>query len=111
MTLPLSNFNGHLQRIVEDLPLAFSWRGNTYTGTKASADVTQTLELGGLEEKVAFILYCRLSDVPGIPEVGEIFIVDGRKMKVLDSRKSPDDGQLLSLAMGWARTELTELGP
>jgi hypothetical protein len=104
MSLPLSNLSGHLTRIMSDIPVRFVWVGQEYQGVKSTPDLTQNLEVGGLDEKVDFQIFVKKDSLPSVPEIGQIMTVEGRKMRVNEVRRSPDNENLISLQMASART-------
>lgn len=106
MALSLSTLNGHLTRIITDLPVTFIWNGVSYQAVRSSPTLSQTLEVGGIDEKIEFQLFVKADALPTIkPHEGAIFTIDGIKMRVLEVKKSPDDAQLLSFALGFARQQ------
>jgi len=103
MSLPLSNLLGHLSRIRSDIPVKLVWNALEGQGVKSTPDVTQSLEIGGIDEKIEFQIFITRNEFPTIPEVGQIMTVEGKKMKVVGVRTSPDNNNLVSLQMAFAR--------
>ena len=105
MAIPLSNLNGHLARLMSDIPTTFYWEGVAYTGARATADFTQQLEIGGMDQKVAYQIFAKADQFEGAPPAeGAIFVVESLNMRVVDVRKSPDNSQLLAFTMAYGRT-------
>lgn len=103
MSLDPAILNGHLDRVMTDLPIAFTWNGAAFSGARTTPDQMQEAEIGGLDQKVQFNLYIRRSDLPTIrPGIGAIFVMEGVSYKVLEIAVAPD-GNLLRYAMGFAR--------
>lgn len=102
--IPLSNLDGHLERIIEDIPVTFRWNGTDYQAVRSSPELHQVMEIGGIDEPVEYNLFVRASDLPALhPKIGDIFIMDNFQMKVLRIKASPDAAQLLTYSLGFAR--------
>lgn len=111
MTIPLANLNGHLTRLVGDIPTSGIWGAHTITGARTSPTLEQSLELGGLDVKVQFDLLVKADTLPTPkPGMGAIVTFGGTPYRVLNIRRSPDDGQLITYSFGFARQgPLTDL--
>ena len=102
--IPLTNLNGHLDRVINDIPIKFRWNGVDYQGVRSSPDFSQTLEPGGADQVIEYNLFVRASDIIGnLPDVDSVMIVDQIAMRVVHVKRSPDNAQLLSFAMAFAR--------
>ena len=64
MAFCLAQFDDHLGRCVFDLSQKFKVDGTEYLGVINSPDLSQTLEIGGLEEKIEYNLYVQTSLFP-----------------------------------------------
>lgn len=63
------------------------------------------MEVGGVDEKIAFNLYVRASDLPTVkPDVGDTFLVGSVSYKVSGIAPSPDAGSVIKYTMAFART-------
>lgn len=105
MSLPISNLSGHLNRIMSDIPVIFTWNTQDYTGVKSTPDISQSLEIGGIDEKIEFQIFVKRDDLPSIPAIGQIILVEGKKMRVVDVKRSPDSDNLISMQMASARLQ------
>lgn len=112
--LPLAQFNEHLDTLIGHMPVTFVWTGGanatgkTYTGARTSTDRSGTLILGGEELKLEFDLFVKADEFagdPALPVKGAIFQITGiaPTMRVIDSKASPDNGQLLTFSLAFAR--------
>jgi len=93
MPLNIENFttlDGHLTRIMSDLPMTFFRKGISYTNVaiRASQNMAQVLEVGGVDSKIEYSVYIRRSLLPESPVIGEIWRIMERNgwsiMKVID---------------------------
>lgn len=106
--IPLSNLNGHLTRLVEDIPVYFTWKGVQYYGARSTPEFSETLEVGGSDQAIEYNILVKKDTMPAVTVivddmVDEIFLVDNIKMRVAHVRRSPDAQQLLTFAMAFAR--------
>lgn len=102
MALSLSILDGHMARVFTDFPLTVYWQGLGIAAIRSTPSLSQTLEVGGPDEKVEFDLFVRRSECPRVPREGDIFDVAKIKMKVLTVKNATETGDLLSLGMGFA---------
>lgn len=110
MAFDLSIFNGHMDRVISDMPVTFMWENLPYQGVKTTPDFTQELEIGGIDQKIQFNLFVKADSFNAVfPKEGDIFVIDGIRMKVIEVRKSPDSGQVLNFQMAFARRSLNGL--
>ena len=78
------------------------------SGVRSTPAITETIIIGGEDEKIEYQIFCKRSDLGIIPAVGtrvDVYESEGvvSKMRILGVRTSPDDSQLLSLQMGFSR--------
>ena len=101
--LPTANFDGHLARVISDLPVTFKWNGVDYQGVESSPDVSLSLDIGGAEQAIEFSIFARVSVLPVPPPAADdVFVVHGKVMRVAHVKTTPD-GVMLSFAMAFAR--------
>jgi len=111
MSIPLANLDGHLKRIMEDIPVTFVWKGVTAQGVRSTPNITETAIIGGQDRKIEYQIFVRRASLGGeIPTQGDyVDVFDANnvisKMIILGTRPSPDDAQLLALQMGFARVK------
>lgn len=103
MSLNTSILNGHLTRIMEDLPVVATCNGSTISGVVSSPDVTQVIVLGGAEQEVQFQFFVKADTLTASFPIGSIFCFPDKKCKVLQVKTSPDNGNLISFQMGSAQ--------
>ena len=105
--LNLAAFDEHLTRVIDDLPVPFTWNGKPYTGTRSSTDNSQLLVVGGVEQKIEYQLFIKTSTMTAtrLPHEGDIFIMDNERMRVVRTRRSPDSVLLLTCDMAFSRQE------
>jgi hypothetical protein len=111
MAINLAALDEHLKRIMEDIPVTFDVYGSAagVQGVRSTPNLTETVIIGGEDEKVEYQIFARRSDLGGvIPTVGtrvDVYDPEGAitKMRVLGVRPSPDDAQLVALQLGFSR--------
>ena len=103
MALSLTVFDGHMARVFTDFPLTVYWQGKPISAVRSTPSFSQTLEIGGPEEKVEFDLFLRSSELPRTPLEGDVFVVDKLQMRVVVVRPSRETGELIACGMGFAR--------
>jgi hypothetical protein len=103
MALDLTILNGHMARVFTDLPLTVYWQGQSIPAVRSTAQLSQTLEVGGPEERVEFDLFLRSSELPRTPKEGDVFVVDKIKMRVVSVRNAQETGELIACGMGYLR--------
>ena len=116
MPFDLTVLAGHMDRVFTDMPTVAVWNGQRVNGIRSTTDMTQTLEIGGTDEKIEFQYFLRGDALPlQAYHEGQIFIIEGQYMRVAKVRHSPDkvpaaaaamatNGQLVTLDMAYART-------
>lgn len=105
MPLDLATLDRHLGLLTGQLTVQFAWNGTPYSGIKTTPTISETLMIGGQDYEVAFEIFVRLAVVPSAPDIGNVFVVEGKHYKVLRVRPSPDNSQLLGISLGWARID------
>lgn len=105
MPLDAATLNRHLDKIVGDLPITVFIDGAAFTGTRGPISENQRLLLGGLEEKLAWNLYCKADAFGGvaIPGIGALVESEGVVYKIVDRNDSADGHQLLRFVLAFAR--------
>jgi len=94
-----------MARVFTDLPCLAIWKGVSYTGIRSTTDMSQTLDVGGVDERIEYQFFISSAVIPAQAlREGEILIIDGQHMKVVRVRNSPDGSQLRTLDMAYART-------
>lgn len=93
-----------MDRVFTDFPLSVSWQGKTIPAVRSQPNLSQTLEIGGPEEKVEFDLFLRTSELPRVPHEGDLFTVGGLKMRVASVRNASETGELIACGMAFLRT-------
>ena len=89
--LDLAALNEHLDRLVDDLPVQFQWNGQWYRGCRSSTDLSQSLEIGGLSQRIEYQLFVKRDQFgQTLPHEGALFLIDAEHMKVIRVRQSPD---------------------
>jgi len=104
MALDLTILNNHMARVFTDLPLTVYWQGLPLAAIRSTPSLSQTIEIGGPDEKVEFDLYLRKTDLPRTPREGDVFDVDKVKMRVVTVKHAQETGDLIALGMAYART-------
>ena len=110
MPLSLPTLDRHLVRLTGELPVTFSipeWGPESFSGSRSTPTFSQTLLVGGFDQQVAEDLFVRKAALPAIPAEGLIVVINQKHYKILRVRPSPDNEQLLNLALGWARQDLS----
>ena len=105
MAIDLTVLDGHMARVFTDFPLTVYWQGRGIAAVRSQPTISQTLEVGGPEEKVEYDLFLRRSELPRNPREGDIFDVGGVKMRVVSVRQGPETGELIACGMGFLRVE------
>jgi len=103
MALNLTVLGGHLSRAFSDFPMSVYWQGKAIPCVRSQPNMSQTLEVGGPDEKVEFDLFLRSSDLPRTPREGDLFVVNKITMKVISVRNAAETGELIACGMGYAR--------
>jgi hypothetical protein len=108
MAFDLPTLNKFMARRFTDLPVTVIWGSLTYANfAKSSPSFSQTLEIGGIDQKIDAVFFARTSDILAqsstLPKEGAVFIVGGVNHQVLNVKTSPD-GQLLTFSCTFART-------
>jgi hypothetical protein len=105
MALNLTVLDAHMSRVFSDFPLSIYWQGKAIPAVRSTASLSQTLEIGGPEEKVEFDLFLRSSELPRVPREGDVFVVDKLQMRVVSVRRASETGELIACGMGYLRAE------
>ena len=66
MALNLTILDGHMARVFTDFPLTAYWQGRAIPAVRSQPNLSQVLEVGGMDEKVEYDLFLRLSDCPRV---------------------------------------------
>ena len=103
MALDLTILNGHMARVFTDLPLTVYWQGQSLAAIRSTPSLSQTIEIGGPDEKIEFDLYLRRTDLPRTPREGDIFDVDKVKMRVVSLKNAQETGDLIAIGMAYLR--------
>lgn len=93
-----------MARVFTDFPLTAYWQGKAIPAVRSQPNLSQVLEVGGMEEKIEYDLFLRRSDLPRMPKEGDLFVVGSVRMKVVGVRSAPESAELIACSMGYART-------
>jgi hypothetical protein len=110
MSLSLLNLDGHLNRIMQDIPVSLIIKGVQYdnAAVRNSQPIIQTIEVGGVLQEIDYDIFIRQSQFPEAPKIGTLIRVQERLgkwsiMKIVSIKPSPDAGNLLTLGMQYAK--------
>ena len=103
MALDLTILDGHMARVFTDLPLQVYWQGKSIPAIRSTPSLSQTIEIGGPDEKIEFDLWLRKTDLPRTPREGDLFDVDKVKMRVVSVKNAQETGDLIALGMAYIR--------
>jgi hypothetical protein len=63
--------------VKEDIPIAVTVSGTSYTGTRMSVRQVRESASEGLRQKYAFSVYLLISDLAALPDVDDLVTIDG----------------------------------
>jgi hypothetical protein len=89
MALDLTEFDGDLQEMINDLPVTFTFSGSDYTGMRSAIDNAKEMEDAGYMPRLDLVLVARTAVFTGsTPDINSQITIGGVVYRV--ATKLPD---------------------